>query len=103
MRPSTGCELPNKRERKLLKVTNTSDAVASMERFKIKYIFFTVKVSYLQSTSGYKLANVYRNCTEQEGMMQTYYINRLKESEFNYFCNKFQDECTEENTDVLCF
>lgn len=63
----------------------------------------SVRVSYLQSTSGYKLANVYRNCTEQEVMMQAYYINKLKESEFSYFCNKFHDECTEENTAVLCF
>ncbi|CAC5393168.1 unnamed protein product [Mytilus coruscus] len=60
-----------------------------------------IRVSYLQSTSGYKLANVYRNCTEEEGMMQAYYINKLKESEFSYFCNKFHDECTEENTAVL--
>lgn len=54
------------------------------------------------STDGYTIANSYKNCTMNIKTMQSFYITTLKESMFSYFCDKFQDECIEENTDVRC-
>lgn len=54
------------------------------------------------STEGYTMANNYKNCTMDIKTMQSFYIKTLKESMFSYFCDKFQDECMEENTDVRC-
>ncbi|CAC5413977.1 unnamed protein product [Mytilus coruscus] len=61
-----------------------------------------VIVSSLLSTDGYIIANSYKNCTMDIKTMQSFYITNLKESMFSYFCDKFPDECIEENTDVRC-
>jgi Tfp pilus assembly protein PilX len=65
-------------------------------------LFIVVQVLQQQTMSGYSIANTYNNCTESYGQMQKYYIDALRQSEFSYFCEKYEDECTEQNVLIKC-
>ena len=68
----------------------------------MKDSFIVVQVLQQQTMSGYSIENTYNNCTESYGEMQKYYIDSLRQSEFSYFCEKFEDECTEQNVLIRC-
>ena len=65
-------------------------------------LFIVVQVLQQQTMSGYSIANTYNNCTENYGQMQKYYIDKLRQSEFSYFCEIYEDECTEQNVLIKC-
>jgi hypothetical protein len=65
-------------------------------------LFIVVQVLQQQTMSGYSIASTYNNCTESYGEMQKHYIDNLRQSEFSYFCEKYEDECTEQNVLIKC-
>ncbi|CAC5361885.1 unnamed protein product [Mytilus coruscus] len=65
----------------------------------------SVMVTNLQSTTGYNIGPTYSNCSESSynrREMQEFYIEKLSQSDFSYFCEKFQEECIPENVSVQC-
>ncbi|XP_052070060.1 fibropellin-3-like isoform X3 [Mytilus californianus] len=62
----------------------------------------SVMVTNLQSTAGYDIGPTYSSCSDNRREMQEFYIEKLSQSDFSYFCEKFQDECIPENVSVQC-
>ncbi|XP_076073441.1 P-selectin-like [Mytilus galloprovincialis] len=62
----------------------------------------SVMVTNLQSTTGYNIGPTYSNCSDNRREMQEFYIEKLSQSDFSYFCEKFQEECIPENVSVQC-
>lgn len=64
--------------------------------------FISVTVKNLHITSSSSIGSTYSSCSTDRRVMQQYYINKLRQSDFSYFCKKFEQECIAENVSVQC-
>lgn len=64
--------------------------------------FISVMVTKLHSNSSSSIGPTYSSCSTERRVMQQYYISKLWQSDFNYFCKKFERECIAENVSVQC-
>jgi hypothetical protein len=62
--------------------------------FDLKNLIFFLIISSRKSNMHIR---VYNYDILMTGEMQKHYIDNLRQSEFSYFCEKYEDECTEQN------